>query len=82
MLIAARDPQYAYFVNSIGTYNMAIAAKDVGAKFVYVSTSAVFNGAKNQPYEETDEPDSQSYYGRSKLLGEIIVKNIFEKIIL
>ena len=77
-----RDPQYAYFVNSIGTYNMALAAKDVGAKFVYVSTSAVFNGAKNQPYEETDEPDPQSYYGRSKLLGEIIVKNILKNYII
>ena len=77
-----RDPQYAYLVNSIGTYNMAIAAKEVGAKFVYISTSAVFSGLKKKPYEETDEPDPQSYYGRSKLLGEIIVKNILKDYII
>src|SRR5436190_14582082 len=39
-----RDPQYSYFVNSIGTYNMCIGAKEVGAKFIYISTSAVFDG--------------------------------------
>lgn len=77
-----RDPQYAYLVNSIGTYNMAIGAKEVGAKFVYVSTSAVFEGFKKEPYEETDECNPQSYYGRSKLLGEVIIKNILEDYII
>lgn len=71
-----RDPQYSYLVNSIGTYNMVVAAKEIGAKFVYISTSAIFNGSKKEPYEETDEPDPQNYYGRSKFLGEIMVKSI------
>lgn len=77
-----RDPQYAYLVNSIGTYNMAIASKEIGAKFVYISTSAVFDGFKKEPYQETDECNPQSYYGRSKFLGEIIVKNILDNYII
>src|SRR3989338_8109244 len=35
------DPAQAYFVNAVGTYNLAVAAKEVGAKMVYVSTDAV-----------------------------------------
>lgn len=77
-----RDPQHAYFVNSIGTYNMAVAAKEVGAKFVYVSTSAIFDGTKKNPYTESDEPNPQDYYGRSKYLGEAIVKDILNDYII
>src|ERR1700754_3933984 len=39
-----RDSANAYMVNAVGTYNMAIAAREVGAKLVYVSTSVVFDG--------------------------------------
>jgi dTDP-4-dehydrorhamnose reductase len=77
-----RDPQYAYFVNSIGTYNMCVAAKDVGAKFIYISTSAVFDGTKKESYNESDTPDPQNYYGRSKFLGEVIVKSVLEDYII
>lgn len=77
-----RDPQHAYTVNTIGTYNMVVAAKEIGAKFIYISTSAVFDGSKGKPYVETDEPNPQSYYGRSKFLGEIIVKNVLDNYII
>lgn len=77
-----RDPQHAYMVNSIATYNVATAAKKVGAKLVYVSTSAIFNGLKKEPYEEFDEPDPQGYYGRSKFLGEIFVKELLKDYII
>jgi len=77
-----KDPQLAYMVNAIGTYNVALAAKAVGAKMIYISTSAVFDGAKKKPYTETDEPNPQSYYARSKFLGEVIVKNILQDYII
>ncbi len=77
-----REPQYAYFVNAIGTYNMVIVAKEIGAKFIYISTSAVFSGTKNDPYTEKDAPDPQGYYGRSKFLGEAIVQNILKNYII
>lgn len=77
-----RDPQYAYLINSVGTYNMAVAAKEISAKLVYISTSAVFNGSKANPYIETDIPDPQGYYGRSKFLGEMIVKEMLNDYII
>lgn len=77
-----REPQYAYFVNTIGTYNMVIAAKEIKAKFIYISTSAVFDGAKNGPYIEKDEPNPMGYYGKSKFLGEVIVSSILKDYII
>ncbi len=76
-----RDPQHAYIVNSIGTYNVAMAAKTVGAKMIYISTSAVFDGAKG-PYNENDERNPQSYYAKSKFLGELIVQGILNDYII
>ena len=73
-----RDPEYAYFANSIGTWNIATAAKKFGAKMVYVSTVYVFDGTKNGPYIETDEPSAPTNYGRSKHLGEVAVQGILE----
>jgi len=77
-----RDPQHAYLINSIGTYNVALAAKEVGAKMIYISTSAVFDGSKKEPYVETDKPNPLGYYGRSKFLGEVIVKEILDNYII
>mgnify|MGYP001610821118 FL=1 len=73
-----RDPEYAYMINGIGTYHMALAAKELGAKLVYISTAGVFDGIKESPYNEEDEPNPQNYYGHSKFLGELAVKGMLE----
>jgi len=70
-----RDPMHGYNVNTIGTYNMALAAKKAGATLVYISTGAVFNGEKGN-YTEDDEPDPRTFYGRSKYLAELIVSGM------
>ena len=73
-----RDPEYAYLVNSIGTYNIAIAAKELGAKLIYISTAGIFDGLKESPYIEEDEPNPKNFYGHSKFLGELAVKGILK----
>ncbi len=40
----ARDPEAAYRVNGMGTQNVALAAAEVGAELLYVSTNEVFSG--------------------------------------
>jgi dTDP-4-dehydrorhamnose reductase len=77
-----RDPEDAYAVNSLGTYNMAVAAKNLGAKLVYISTAGVFDGKKKEPYEEDDEPNPQNYYGRSKYIGELVVRGVLKDYII
>ena len=64
------DPERAMHVNALGVRHLAGACARVGAHLVHVSTDYVFPGDKDGPYDEWDEPDPRSVYGRSKLGGE------------
>ncbi len=41
-----------------------------GSRLIHISTDCVFSGAKGN-YKESDFPDANDLYGRSKLLGEV-----------
>jgi len=63
---AEDDPQGATAANVGGTANVA----ELGAPLVYFSSDYVFDGRKREAYVESDGPNPQSAYGRSKLHGE------------
>ncbi|MFS1140758.1 dTDP-4-dehydrorhamnose reductase [Enterococcus hirae] len=66
-------------INVDGTKNVALAAKAVNAKLVYISTDYVFDGKKkDQEYREDDPTNPLNEYGRTKLLGEQAVQEILE----
>ncbi|MBI2589456.1 dTDP-4-dehydrorhamnose reductase [Candidatus Berkelbacteria bacterium] len=65
-----RNPAQAFAVNALGALYGARACAEIGAKFLYVSTDYVFDGAKQKPYLETDKPNPESVYAVSKLAGE------------
>lgn len=68
---AAEEAEEAAFaVNGTGAGNVAAAAAEVGASVVYVSSDYVFDGAKGEPYVESDQVAPLSAYGRTKLAGE------------
>lgn len=73
---AEADVDGAFRVNAIGTRNVAIAAEKVDAKLVYISTDYVFNGRSAVPYQEYDNTDPQSVYGKSKRAGEILTLSL------
>lgn len=68
------DVDNAYKVNAIGPRNLSIAATEMGAKLVQVSTDYVFPGNADKPYKEFDLTGPQGVYGASKLAGENFVK--------
>ena len=49
---------------------VAAAAAEAGAAVVHLSSDYVFDGARGQPYVESDRPAPLSAYGESKLAGE------------
>ena len=65
-----RDPDAAYKINAVGTWNLACACASIDCPIAYVSTDYVFDGEKGAPYTEFDTPNPISAYGASKLAGE------------
>ena len=67
---AEQDQQTALEVNAMVVRTLARAAADVDAVFCTYSTDFVFAGTASVPYTEQDQPEPQSAYAQSKLVGE------------
>jgi dTDP-4-dehydrorhamnose reductase len=75
---AESEPEIAHSINCIGAKNLAEACKIFNAKLIHISTDFVFDGSKNEPYNETDLPNPKGVYGRTKLDGEIAIQEVFD----
>ena len=64
----------ALAINGTGPKNVAEACKQTGAKLIHISTDYVFSGDATSPYAEDDLVGPKSAYGRTKLAGEIEVR--------
>lgn len=76
---AETDHVGAYKVNALGTRNIALASEESGAKLIYISTDYVFDGNDEVPYQEYDNTNPQSIYGKSKRAGEMMVQSFSSK---
>jgi len=65
----------AWQVNVIGTKNLVLAAEQVNARVIFMSTDLVFQGDKSF-YSENDVPTPLCYYGKTKLEAEKLVSKI------
>ena len=73
---AESDFDGAFKVNVIGSQNLAAACLEVGAKLVHVSTDYVFDGSGSECYREYDPVSPLGVYGKTKCIGENIVREI------
>lgn len=73
------NKEEAFRVNAIGARNLSIIAGKISAKLVHISTDDIFNGTKEKPFDEFDEPNPSTIYGKSKLAGERYVKEFTRK---
>ncbi len=69
----------AYRINAIGPRNLALAAKETGAKMIHVSTDYVFDGTATEPINEFQPTCPLGAYGKTKLEGENFVKQFADK---
>ena len=63
------DPIPCLNINALFPHRLAKLCGAAGARLIHLSTDCVFSGKKGN-YAETDAPDAEDLYGRSKLLGE------------
>lgn len=73
-LADVEDPLIAIPVNSLLPHRLARLSAAAGARLIHISTDCVFSGSRGG-YVETDFPDAEDLYGRSKYLGEVDYPN-------
>jgi dTDP-4-dehydrorhamnose reductase len=73
---AESQPDLAMAINATAPRVLAEEALQLNALLVHYSTDYVFNGEKQQPWIESDEPNPLNVYGVSKLAGEQAIQQV------
>lgn len=76
---AEDDKENCWNVNVNGTKYLANAAKELNAKFMYISTDYVFDGLGVVPFFETDAANPVGYYGLTKFEGEKVIQSLLSE---
>jgi len=73
---AETDVTAAFQINAMSAGVFAQQAEELGIPLIHYSTDYVFDGSKQSPYTEEDEPKPLGVYGASKLTGEQAISAI------
>jgi dTDP-4-dehydrorhamnose reductase len=73
-IAAAKDPLVSIAINALLPHRLAALCATSGARLIQISTDCVFNGRRGG-YRESDTPNAEDLYGRTKLLGEVDYPN-------
>lgn len=68
--VAEENPDIAIYVNGYFPHYLDRLSKEYNYKLIHITTDCVFSGKKGN-YVESDFRDADSYYGRSKAIGEV-----------
>lgn len=67
---AEENPDIAIYVNGYFPHYLDRLSQKYNYKLIHITTDCVFSGKKGD-YTENDFRDAESYYGRSKAIGEV-----------
>jgi dTDP-4-dehydrorhamnose reductase len=76
-----RERDKARSVNIRGAENVARETAAVGARLVFLSSAAVFDG-RQHGYREADQPNPLSFYGQTKLEAEKAIREMLPSAII
>lgn len=76
---AEKHPEEAFKINAEGVKNLAEVCNSHKVTLVHISTDYVFDGEKKRPYTTKDHPNPINEYGKSKLMGEQLIQEIWDK---
>jgi dTDP-4-dehydrorhamnose reductase len=68
------EVETAFKVNTYTQKHLTSLCKDLDILYVFLSTDYVFDGAKQSPYTEDDNPNPINLYGVTKLAAEHIIR--------
>ncbi|RZK65178.1 MAG: SDR family oxidoreductase, partial [Pedobacter sp.] len=71
---AEEQQELAYALNVESVRTLAQVCMEHNIQLVHLSTDFIFDGAEG-PYDELAAPNPLSYYGKTKLEGEEVIKN-------
>ncbi len=73
-----REPELAERMNVEGARNVAVQCARLGARLLYTSTDAVFDGTRGL-YHEFDPPTPPNWYGQTKARAERLIAELVPK---
>lgn len=79
---AESDKEKAYLINVTAVEYLAKHAKANNATLIHISTDYVFDGKSKLPYKETDKPNPNSIYGRTKYEAELKIQQFSKNAII
>jgi len=74
-----KNREKTLMINTFGTKNIVHAAREVNCPLVYISSDAVYDGAKKEPNTVFDKTNPLNVYGYSKLKAEEIIISLYNK---
>ncbi len=73
--LAEKEKELSTLINSTAVKNLAQISARFNATLIHISTDYVFDGRNYKPYYEDDPTNPISWYGKTKLEGEIQLNN-------